>query len=454
MRIDMRFQQHDYATRPALLRRAIDAQQKWIEEKLGVPVSDTVIFETRLNLAQIGLERILGCVQAHPGTPREIRRLRPLVKTAEIPVGWSPLLSIAKAPPVSNDLLSMLQNMEQPGNSRLEWEDCPVVLKLHTVSAPVVTLNVHYHSGPASDVESRASIVIARRDCTGQIIKLIEDLDCRDSRARLCTQNGSTRTVAHCGWDDLVLDPTAASLLRDDFESFWERESWFREKRIPFRRGYLLHGPPGNGKTTAVRAMMCSRGLSAFTMRLFDERTSDADLDELFDGAQKERPAMVLLEDLDRAFPRTGESPTNVSLQYLLNCLDGVATGEGIVVVATANQPSLLDPAILRRPGRFDRVVNFPNPSATLRDAYFRHMNADFNGDRLSEPISESEGFSFAQLREAYVLAAQAAFEREDDIRADDLLSGIRTLRRSVTLGSSRSNEAGFRVDSSSEVNS
>jgi len=48
----MRLQQHDYATRPALLRRAIDAQQGWIEEKLGVPVSETVIFETSLNLSQ------------------------------------------------------------------------------------------------------------------------------------------------------------------------------------------------------------------------------------------------------------------------------------------------------------------------------------------------------------------------------------------------------------------
>jgi SpoVK/Ycf46/Vps4 family AAA+-type ATPase len=324
-------------------------------------------------------------------------------------------------------------------------------MTLHTISAPVVMLNVYYHSGPASEVESRASIVIARRDCRDQIIRLIEDLDCRDGRARLHTQNGSIRAIAHCSWDDLVLDPTAASLLRDDFEAFWERESWFREKRIPYRRGYLLHGPPGNGKTTAVRAMMCSKGLSAFTMRLFDERTSDGDLDDLFDAAQKERPAMVLLEDLDRAFPRTGESPTNVSLQYLLNCLDGVATGEGIVVVATANQPFLLDPAILRRPGRFDRVVNFPNPTATLRDAYFHHMNPDFNGDRLSQPITESEGFSFAQLREAYVLAAQAAFERSDDIRADDLLSGIRTLRQSVMLGSSRTNEAGFRPDSNVE---
>ncbi len=448
----MRLQQHDYATRPALLRRAIDAQQSWIEEKLGVSVSDTVIFETRLNLAQIGLEKILGCAQGHSRTPREIRRLKPLVKTAEIPSGWSPLLSIDRIPPPSSDICSMLQNMEHPGNSCLAWEDCPIAMTLHTISAPVVMLNVYYHSGPASDVESRASIVIARRDCTNQIIRLIEDLDCRDGRARLHTQNGSIRTIAHCSWDDLVLDPTAASLLRDDFEAFWERESWFRSKKIPFRRGYLLHGPPGNGKSTAVRAMLCSRGLSAFTMRLFDERTSDSDLDDLFDAAQTERPAMVLLEDLDRAFPRTGESTTNVSLQYLLNCLDGVATGEGVVVVATANQPSLFDPAILRRPGRFDRVVHFPNPGRELRRAYFVHMNSEFNTAEIDRPTAESEGFSFAQLREAYVLAAQAAFQRNDDIRALDLLSGIRALRQSIVLGSSRSNEAGFRADPNVEV--
>jgi hypothetical protein len=79
-------------------------------------------------------------------------------------------------------------------------------------------------------------------------------------------------------------------------------------------------------------------------------------------------------------------------------------------------------------------------------------MNSDFDGDALSEPISESEGFSFAQLREAYVLAAQVAFQREDEIRADDLLSGIRTLRQSVMLGSSRSNEAGFRPDPNVEA--
>jgi mitochondrial chaperone BCS1 len=110
-----------------------------------------------------------------------------------------------------------------------------------------------------------------------------------------------------------VLDQSALTLLKNDFESFFERESWFREKRLPFRRGYLLHGPPGNGKTTAIRAMMSGRGLSDYTMRLFDKRSDDGVLDQLFEKALRNRPALLVLEDLDRAFPKTGETRSTIS---------------------------------------------------------------------------------------------------------------------------------------------
>jgi hypothetical protein len=419
---------------------------------LGVPVAETLIFESRLNLSQIGIDKVLGCSGVLTRPSRATRRLRPLVKSAGIPAGLPPILSISKALPPTHDLYAALGGTKRAPSSELEWEDGPIALQLHTLTAPVVLMNVHYHSGPSSDVESLSSILIARRECAQQVIRLFADLDARDSRARLHTLNGSTRTISYCQWDDLVLDPSVASLLRDDFEAFWEREAWFREKKIPFRRGYLLHGAPGNGKSTAVRAMMSSRGLSAFALRFFDERTNDANLDELFDAALKDRPAMVLLEDLDRAFPRDGKSHTNISLQYLLNTLDGVASGEGIVTVASANEPALLDPAILRRPGRFDRVVHFANPGPLLRAKYFSHMNPFFEAIELESSVVASEGLSFAQLREAYILAAQAAFERNDDIRAADLLAGIRRLRQTMLVGSMRGTHAGFCQPSVIEV--
>lgn len=213
--------------------------------------------------------------------------------------------------------------------------------------------------------------------------------------------------------------------------------------RLPFRRGYLLHGPPGNGKSTAVRAMMTRHGLTAHTIRFFEEHVDDARLDALFAKAAQEAPAIVLLEDIDRCFPRTGQSQTKVSLQQLLNCLDGIASGDGIITIATANEPTALDPAILRRPGRFDRVVLFADPTADLRRQYFLQMLPSFAGLNLDEAVEESAGFSFAQLREAFIMAAQAHFSNDGQIDRDDLLNSIRSLRSSLLFGNMKAS-AGF----------
>lgn len=112
--------------------------------------------------------------------------------------------------------------------------------------------------------------------------------------------------------------------------------------------------------------------------------------------------------------------------------------------MATANAPAVLDPAILRGPGRFDRVVHFPNPVAELRPEYFRKMNTGLTDEQLRQPAEESNGFSFAQLREAYVIAGQLAFERADEVTEHDLLTGIRSLRQGMISSARRGGSAGF----------
>jgi SpoVK/Ycf46/Vps4 family AAA+-type ATPase len=137
-------------------------------------------------------------------------------------------------------------------------------MRLNRMTTPVIALNAYYHPGPGSRDESVSHLLITKRECAAELVRLVEDLDRRDAQPQLHVLYGSTRPVRKCDWEQLVLDQSALSLLKDDFESFFERESWFKEKQLPFRRGYLLHGPPGNGKTTAIRAMMSSRGLSAY----------------------------------------------------------------------------------------------------------------------------------------------------------------------------------------------
>jgi mitochondrial chaperone BCS1 len=141
-------------------------------------------------------------------------------------------------------------------------------------------------------------------------------------------------------------------MVRRDFELFFQREDWFRQHNLPYRRGYLLWGPPGNGKSATIRVMAAHPHIRPYALDLSDAEEKNGNDLHLFEKAAENTPALVILEDLDRAFPTEGKRTLErtVSFQTLLNCLDGVGSQDGVLVVATANDPTCLDPAILKRP--------------------------------------------------------------------------------------------------------
>jgi ATP-dependent 26S proteasome regulatory subunit len=111
------------------------------------------------------------------------------------------------------------------------------------------------------------------------------------------------------------------------------------------------------------------------------------------------------------------------------------------VVVATANDPSRLDPAILRRPGRFDRVVAFPLPSLALRTDYLRRLSrGEMDEETIVRAARESDKLTFAQLREANILTGQRAFWAGTEIQVKHLISAIQT----VHGGQSGNDSAGW----------
>ena len=436
---------NEFAARPDVLRRAVAQHKSWIEQQLGVSLSDVVILETDLDLAQIGVELFIPVPLDRHQPLSVTKRLRPFVLSTSTPLEFPPFCAVTKSPRNGN-LLAFIKEGITSRRSTLSWEDCPIALRIRRNESEfsVIALRVAYHYGSGNDYETIAHLIIARRENAIDAVRLLEDLDRPDNTPRLHVVGSNARPVISCNWDDIVLDYKVRSLLKDDFESFFERQAWFLENKLPFRRGYLLHGPPGNGKSTAVRAMMTSKALTAYTMRFFDPDSGDSDLDRLFELAVENRPSMVLLEDLDRAFPKTGETKSKISLQQLLNNLDGVNSGEGIVVVATANEPEILDKAILRRPGRFDRVVHFPNPCAALRQQYLQQLNPSLPARHLKLCVEQSDGLSFAQLREVHVVAGQRAFERKGEIGEGDLLLAVRALRHNNLTASRNGTAAGF----------
>ncbi|KAF7297731.1 hypothetical protein MKEN_01396700 [Mycena kentingensis (nom. inval.)] len=230
----------------------------------------------------------------------------------------------------------------------------------------------------------------------------------------------------------IVLEPGVKEMLLGDARDFLASEKWYSDRGVPFRRGYLLHGVPGSGKSSLIHALAGELMLDIYVVSLSSAWISDSVLMGLMGRVPK--GAILLLEDLDAAFTRSVQrrgddsdddnkkeqgpqlpagskrrarekegreregrnemSDLNtLSLSGLLNALDGVAAAEGRILFATTNHLEKLDPA-LSRPGRMDVWVEFKNASKWQAEALFRNFfpsaEAEDDGDITESEIDEA----------------------------------------------------------------
>ena len=186
--------------------------------------------------------------------------------------------------------------------------------------------------------------------------------------------------------------------------------------KVPMRRGILLYGPPGNGKTSLIRhigSLLPKVG----AMLLRPSATFDADdLSQVIGEWKDAAPAILVVEDLDSLLQR-------VNVSTFLNLLDGVETvgKAGLMLVATTNHPDKLDPAVNNRPGRFDAVIEIPQPDAALRREYFAQQLWGWSTAILDELAKQTDYLSFAHLGEIIRLSGLIAIGagRSDRIEAD-----------------------------------
>ncbi|KAI0653581.1 hypothetical protein C8Q70DRAFT_599291 [Cubamyces menziesii] len=209
----------------------------------------------------------------------------------------------------------------------------------------------------------------------------------------------------------IVLEPGVKDMILADCKDFLASEDWYAERGIPFRRGYLLHGVPGSGKTSLIHSLAGELGLDIYVVSLSSKGMSDNTLTTLMGNVPSR--CILLLEDLDAAFTRgisrdetsTGAPTTTsssssssssaknkddndgstLSLSGLLNSLDGVAAAEGRLLFATTNHIERLDPA-LSRPGRMDVWVNFKHATKWQAEGIFKC----FFPARPSNPVATS----------------------------------------------------------------
>ncbi len=209
------------------------------------------------------------------------------------------------------------------------------------------------------------------------------------------------RSIKSATFDNLILPDTLKEELLGDFRRFFAMREVYEKYKVTWKRGVLLIGPPGNGKTHAVKALINELGQPCLYVKSFKSYrgTEHDNLRQVFARARKTTPCLLVLEDLDSLV-------TKESRSFLLNELDGFAANTGLVVLATTNHPERLDPALLDRPSRFDRKYYFELPAPRERERYLRCWNADFEPEmRMPEAlvpqlVGLTKGFSFAYLKE------------------------------------------------------
>ena len=213
------------------------------------------------------------------------------------------------------------------------------------------------------------------------------------------------KSVKAASFDDLVLPPALAEELQNDLPRFFAARETYERYGVPWKRGVLLIGPPGNGKTHAVKAMVNRLGVPCLYVKSLEACDGEhSSIRKVFVRARHNRPCLVVLEDIDSLI-------TNKNRSIFLNELDGFASNTGVVVMATTNHPEKLDPSILDRPSRFDRKFYFELPAPEERLRYARRWNDALqaemrvDGRVLEEVVSLTDGFSFAYLKELCVSA-------------------------------------------------
>ncbi|RMZ67484.1 proteasome-activating nucleotidase [Pyrenophora seminiperda CCB06] len=212
-------------------------------------------------------------------------------------------------------------------------------------------------------------------------------------------------------WSDVILDPTKKQSLIDDVQGFFDNRELYAAYGVPWKRGIILHGVPGNGKTVSIKALMNALYAredavpSLYVKSLSTNcNTEQYAISQIFKKARSQAPCLLVFEDLDSLVKDEIRS-------YFLNEVDGLESNDGILMIGSTNHLNKLDPAIAKRPSRFDRKYHFKIPGLEERRAYAEYWRnkvvgkeVDFPEDAVGVVAEMTEGFSFAYLKELFVM--------------------------------------------------
>jgi SpoVK/Ycf46/Vps4 family AAA+-type ATPase len=220
-----------------------------------------------------------------------------------------------------------------------------------------------------------------------------------------------------------------------DIQNFWDRKEKYKQYSFVHKRGILMYGEPGCGKSGIIQ--LIAKQLienDGIIINIKDQDDVDYFIDFIatFRKVEPERPLIVLLEDLDSI---AGES--NYATSKLLNILDGVKQIEDVVYIATTNYPEKLQERITNRPSRFDRRYKVELPNEEIREAYIRHKltEEDLKNVNIDEWIKRTDGMSLSHLKEVVISTIVMGREFEEVMDNLEGLKKVPTIKGTGKVG-------------------
>lgn len=194
-----------------------------------------------------------------------------------------------------------------------------------------------------------------------------------------------------------ILNDDLFTKMRTEINHFNENESFYKEHKLDYKRGILLYGLPGNGKTNFIKYLLHDMKALTLIVDAKNEEQIKFSKSIITGTVLKDVLKIVVLEDIDGVDP--------YSRSVFLNMLDGIVPLNKVIFIATTNFPKRLDSGIINRPSRFDVFIEVASPNVKSRQELIKSFFPSISAKELVRAAAETEGFKGVHFKEVFLLS-------------------------------------------------